>query len=163
MTVEDAIKTRYSVRSYSERAVEAEKIHQVLEAARLAPSASNRQEWRFVVVTDKNKRVQLAEAAAGQMFVSRAPCVIVCCAETDFHEMKCGQLTYPMDLAIAIDHMTLRAVELGLGTITLKANAEVDDWAQANVLKALDTLVASAAKPDPDDPVPEDSDVPVTP
>ncbi len=126
MTVEDAIKTRYSVRSYSERAVEAEKIHQVLEAARLAPSAGNRQEWRFVVVTDKNKRVQLAEAAAGQMFVSRAPCVIVCCAETDFHEMKCGQLTYTIDLSIAIDHMTLRAVELGLGTCWIGAFYEAE-------------------------------------
>jgi nitroreductase len=116
MTVEEAIKARYSVRSYSERSVETEKIDQVLEAARLAPSASNRQEWRFVVVTDKIKRARLAEAAAGQMFVGRAPCVIACCADTDYHEMRCGQLTYPIDLAIAIDHMTLRAVELGLGT-----------------------------------------------
>ncbi|HEB31752.1 MAG TPA: nitroreductase [Spirochaetes bacterium] len=126
MTVEDAIKARCSVRSYADRAVEAEKIKQVLEAARLAPSAGNRQEWRFVVVTDKNKMVQLAEAAAGQMFVSRAPCVIACCAETDFHEMKCGQLTYPIDLAIAIDHMTLRAVELGLGTCWIGAFYEAE-------------------------------------
>ena len=137
MTVEDAIKTRYSVRSYSDRAIEAEKIHQVLEAARLAPSAGNRQEWRFVVVTDKNKRVQLAEAAAGQMFVSRAPCVIVCCAETDFHEMKCGQLTYPIDLAIAIDHMTLRAVELGLGTCWIGAFYEAEVKRVLNIPEAI--------------------------
>ena len=121
MTVEDAIKNRHSVRSYSDIAVEVEKIQQVLEAGRLAPSASNRQEWRFIVVTDKNKKVQLAEAAAGQKFIGTAPCVIACCAETDFHEMKCGQMTYPIDLAIAIDHMTLRAVELGLGTCWIGA------------------------------------------
>ena len=121
MTVEEAIKARFSVRSYSERDVEPGIIEQVLEAARLAPSASNRQEWRFVVVTDKTTRMKVAEAAAGQMFVGRAPCVIVCCAETDYHEMRGGQLTYPIDLAIAVDHMTLRAVELGLGTCWIGA------------------------------------------
>ena len=126
MTVEDAIKTRCSVRSYTDRAVEDEKVHQVLEAARLAPSASNRQEWRFVVVTDKNKKNQLAKAAAGQMFIGAAPCVIACCAETDLHEMKCGQMTYPIDLAIAIDHMTLRAVELGLGSCWIGAFYEAE-------------------------------------
>ena len=121
MTVEDAIKARCSVRRYSDRAVEDEKVHQVLEAGRLAPSASNRQEWRFVVVTDGKKRARLGKAAAGQKFVGTAPCVIACCAETDYHEMKCGQMTYPIDLAIAIDHMTLRAVELGLGTCWIGA------------------------------------------
>jgi nitroreductase len=126
MTVEEAIKARFSVRSYSERDVEPEKIEQVLEAARLAPSANNRQEWRFVVVRDKIKRAEIAEAAAGQLFVGRAPCVIACCAETDYHEMRCGQLTYPIDLAIAIDHMTLRAVELGLGTCWIGAFYEAE-------------------------------------
>ncbi len=121
MTVEDAIKKRYSVRSYSVKPVEEEKIKELLEAARLAPSAGNRQEWRFVVVTDEHARKELAGAAAGQMFVGKAPCVIACCADTDFHKMTCGQLTYPIDVAIAIDHITLRAVELGLGTCWIGA------------------------------------------
>ncbi len=121
MTVEDAIKNRYSVRSYSVKPVEEEKIKELLEAARLAPSAGNRQEWRFVVVTDEQARKELAGAAAGQMFVGKAPCVIACCADTDFHKMTCGQLTYPIDVAIAIDHITLRAVELGLGTCWIGA------------------------------------------
>ncbi len=121
MTVEDAIKNRYSVRSYSVKPVEEEKIKELLEAARLAPSAGNRQEWRFVVVTDEQVRKELAGAAAGQMFVGEAPCVIACCADTDFHKMTCGQLTYPIDVAIAIDHITLRAVELGLGTCWIGA------------------------------------------
>lgn len=121
MTVEDAVKKRCSVRSYSGKPVEEEKIKELLEAARLAPSAGNRQEWRFVVVTDEHSRKELASAAAGQMFVGEAPCVIACCADTDFHKMTCGQLTYPIDVSIAIDHITLRAVELGLGTCWIGA------------------------------------------
>lgn len=121
MTVEEAIKTRKSVRSYLPAPVEREKIQSLLEAARLAPSASNRQEWRFVVTTSEEGRKRLAHAAAGQMFVAEAPCVIACCADTDFHKMKCGQFSYAIDLAIAIDHMTLRAVELGLGTCWIGA------------------------------------------
>jgi nitroreductase len=121
MTVQDAIQTRQSVRVYSDRPVEKEKIVQLLESARIAPSAGNRQEWRFVVVTDESKRKKLARAAAGQTFVGEAPCVFVCCAETDEHRMRCGQLCYPIDVAIAIDHITLRAVELGLGTCWIGA------------------------------------------
>ena len=116
MTVEEAIKLRKSVRSYLPRPVEKEKILELFKAARLAPSASNRQEWRFVAVTRDETRRMLAQAALGQSFVYQAPCVIVCCADTDFHVMTCGQACYPIDVAIAIDHMTLRAVELGLGT-----------------------------------------------
>ena len=121
MTVEEAIKFRESVRSYLPDPVEKEKIVQLLDAARLAPSASNRQEWRFVVVLDREKRQLLADAACGQDFVAEAPCVFICCAETDEHVMTCGQMCYPIDVAIAIDHITLRAVELGLGTCWIGA------------------------------------------
>lgn len=116
MTVTDAIRTRKSVRSYVDRAVEPEKLDHVLEAARLAPSARNLQEWRIVVVSDAEKRRGLSEAAYGQAFVGQAPLVLICCAETDHHRMRCGLECYPIDVAIAIDHMTLAAVEQGLGT-----------------------------------------------
>ena len=59
MDVMEAIKRRYSVRSYKDQAVEKEKLEIILEASRLAPSASNRQEWRFIVVQDKNTRQRL--------------------------------------------------------------------------------------------------------
>lgn len=111
-----AIKKRKSVRSYLAKDVEEEKLKLILEAARLAPSASNRQEWRFVVVRDKKTRSLLMKAAKNQSFVAEAPVVIACCAKTDNHMMSCAQLCYPIDVAIAIDHMTLLAVELGLGT-----------------------------------------------
>ena len=116
MDVTEAILTRKSVRSYLDRAVEKEKLGRVLEAARMAPSANNRQEWRFVVVTDAEKRRRLAEDAAGQRFIAEAPVVIAACAQTDGRIMRCGQACYPIDVAIAIDHLTLAAVAEGLGT-----------------------------------------------
>jgi nitroreductase len=93
----------------------------VLEAARLAPSASNRQEWRFIVVRDAEMRKKLSVAARNQSFVAEAPVVLVCCADTDDHVMRCGERCYPIDVAIAIDHMTLAATALGLGTCWIGA------------------------------------------
>ena len=116
MNVMDAIKTRKSVRAYSDRPVEDDKLNIVLEAARLAPSASNLQEWRFIIVREAGIRKKLTQIAGNQEFVGEAPVVIVACAETDGYVMKCGQLCYPIDVAIALDHITLAAVELGLGT-----------------------------------------------
>ncbi len=116
MNVMDAVKLRKSVRAFLDKPVEEEKLNAVLEAGRLAPSASNRQEWRFVIVSDPVTRKKLGEAAGGQAFVEEAPVVIVACAQTDGHVMRCGQLSYPIDVGIALDHITLAAVEQGLGT-----------------------------------------------
>ena len=121
MNVMEAIKTRRSIRSYADKAVEEDKLLRILEAARLAPSASNNQEWRFVVVRDKATRQKLMKAAKGQRFVAEAPVVIACCARTDKHVMTCGQMCYPIDVAIAIDHITLAAVEEELGTCWIGA------------------------------------------
>lgn len=121
MSVMDAIKTRKSVRSFLDQPVEDEKLRTILEAGRLAPSASNRQEWRYVIVRDRETRKKLAEAANWQTFVGEAPIVIVACAETDNHVMDCGQLCYPIDVAISLDHMALVAAELGLGTCWIGA------------------------------------------
>lgn len=116
MDVYKAIETRKSVREFDSRPVDTHTVDRVLEAARLAPSAKNRQEWRFVVVTDGETREALQEAAHGQSFVGQAPVVIVACAETDRRMMHCGHLAFLVDVAIAIDHITLAAVEEGLGT-----------------------------------------------
>ncbi len=117
MAVMEAIRTRKSVRRYADQPVDAEKLNAVLEAGRLAPSASNRQEWRFVVVRQPEIRKKLAEATSSMAaFVGQAPVIIVACADTDEHVMQCGQLSYPIDVAIALDHITLAAIELGLGT-----------------------------------------------
>ena len=124
MNVIDAIKKRKSVREYSERPIEEEKLRAVLEAGRLAPSASNRQESRFIIVRDEATRKKLAAAANGQTFVGEAPALIVACAESTDRVMMCGQPSYPIDVAIALDHITLAAVELGLGTCWIGAFKE---------------------------------------
>ena len=122
MDVMEAIKKRKSIRGYQNKEVEEEKLNLVLEAGRLAPSASNRQEWKFIVVRDKEIREKLGVAAHHQGFVGEAPIVIIACAATETeHIMPCGQLSYPIDLAIAVDHITLKAVEEGLGTCWIGA------------------------------------------
>ncbi len=121
MDVMEAIRTRKSVRSYKADEVEQEKLEAVLEAARLAPSARNLQEWKYVVVRDSGMRKKLAAAAANQKFVAEAPVVLAACAVETKHVMSCGQLSYPIDVAISIDHLTLAAAELGLGTCWIGA------------------------------------------
>jgi nitroreductase len=115
MELFEAIKKRYSCRAYQKRPVEPEKIDKILDAARLAPSARNFQDWRFVVVTDKESRAQLSIAAANQAFVAQAPVVIACCSTIN-HWMRCGQPTPPIDVAIATEHMALAATSLELAT-----------------------------------------------
>ncbi|MHC4573163.1 MAG: nitroreductase family protein [Planctomycetota bacterium] len=115
MTVMEAIRKRYSCRAYQDRPVEQEKLDHVFEAARLAPSAKNLQDWRFVLVTDQHTRRRLAEAANNQMFIENAGAIIVACSNSD-HVMRCGQPVGPIDVAIALEHIALQAAELGLAT-----------------------------------------------
>ena len=121
MDIYKAISLRKSVRAFQAKDVPKEIVARLLEAARIAPSASNRQEWRFVVVRNAATRKRLSEVACGQTFIAEAPVVMACCAETDDHVMACGQLSYPIDLAIAIDHITLCATSEGLGTCWIGA------------------------------------------
>jgi nitroreductase len=121
MAIYETIAARKSVRAFQETDVPEEVLLRVLNAARLAPSARNRQEWRFVVVRDPATRLKLAEAANRQRFVGEAPVVIACCAETDGHLMACGQACYPIDVAIAMDHLSLCAAAEGLGTCWIGA------------------------------------------
>lgn len=121
MDVSKAIRSRRSIRAYDPGEVEEEKLLRILESGRLSPSAGNRQERRFIVVRDARKRQLLSEAAKNQSFVAEAPVVIAACSvETDY-VMACGQPAYPIDTAIAVDHMTLQAVEDGLGTCWIGA------------------------------------------
>ena len=120
MNVMDAIKARRSIRAYQDRLVEEEKLLQVLEAGRLAPSARNLQDWKFIVVRDKEKRQRLSVVAMGQPSVAQAPVVIAACGTTEYI-MSCGQYTYPIDVSISIDHMSLEAIEQGLGTCWIGA------------------------------------------
>jgi len=81
LNVREAIEQRRSIRKFKPDEIPEEVIHQLLEAARLAPSGSNRQPWRFLVVTDPEERRQLKEICMGQAFVEEAPIVFVCCVD----------------------------------------------------------------------------------
>jgi nitroreductase len=121
MDIYELINKRKSVRAYLDTPVEENLLKRILEGAHMAPSASNRQEWRFVVVRDSATRQRLAVAAKNQKFLAEAPVVIACCAETENYVMACGQMSYPIDVAIAIDHLTLCAAAEGLGTCWIGA------------------------------------------
>ncbi len=121
MDVHKAIQSRRSIRVYDSREVEEEKLLRVLDSGRLSPSASNRQERRFIVIRDANTRKMLSEAARNQRFVAEAPVVIAACSVESDYVMLCGQPAYTIDTAIAVDHMTLAAVEEGLGTCWIGA------------------------------------------
>jgi nitroreductase len=121
MDVRKAIQTRQSIRAYNPREVEEDKLERVLDSGRLSPSAGNRQERRFVVVRNARRRQLLSEAAKNQNFVAQAPVVIAACSVETEYVMACGQPAYPIDTAIAVDHMTLQAVEEGLGTCWIGA------------------------------------------
>jgi len=81
LTTKEAIEQRRSIRKFKADAVPEEHIRALIDAARLAPSGSNAQPWRFKIVTDETTRSKLAEAAYDQSFVAQAPVVLVCCAD----------------------------------------------------------------------------------
>jgi nitroreductase len=118
--VYEAVKARRSVRSYKPDPVPEEVLRRVLEAARLAPSARNRQAWRFIAVTDPGKIEKLAEAANGQSFVAEAPVYLAFCA-TRMHVMSCGVEAGIVDTSIPFAYVTLAAVAEGLATCWLGA------------------------------------------
>ena len=116
MDVYEAIRTRKSVRSFQDKPVEDALLRRIFEAVRLAPSARNAQEWRFVAVRDAATKQRIAVQAAQQPFIGTAAVILACCAKTDGRIMRCGQAAYPIDVAIAMDHLSLAAAAEGLGT-----------------------------------------------
>ena len=112
----EPIKKRQNVRSYQDKEIPEEILQQILEAGRLAPSACNNQPWKFIVVRDKNLKKRLVSTCKNQKFVGEASVVIVGCAISPSYKMDNGEYSYTIDLAIALEHMSLQATSLGLGT-----------------------------------------------
>ena len=100
MDVFTVISQRSSVRAYKATDVEEDKLKKILEAARLSPSASNRQDWKFIIVRNKETKKKLARAAFGQSFIGEAPVVIVACGTEPKTFMACGQPAYTVDVSI---------------------------------------------------------------
>jgi nitroreductase len=118
------VRSRTSLRSYDEREVADADIVSMAEAARLAPSAENGQPWRFIAVKDPAVREALAKACfsgifTATRFASRAPLIVALCAERagiiEAGKTIKDRAMYQLDCGIAGEHLTLRAVELGLG------------------------------------------------
>lgn len=120
MDIYQAIETRRSVRGYKPDPVPDEILKRILEAVRLAPSAHNTQEYKFVLVKNPEKKKQLAQAAS-QGFIAQAPIVIAAVSLDPEHMMSNEVLAYSVDAAIAIDHLTLVAASEGLGTCWIGA------------------------------------------
>ncbi|MCL1857935.1 MAG: nitroreductase family protein [Oscillospiraceae bacterium] len=118
MNLMEAIKGRRSIRAYDSKPVEKEKIEAVLEAARLAPSARNRQKWQFIVVTDPEVKDKMLDACNNQQFIKQAPAVIVACGKEP-GIMSCEQPVETIDVSIAVSFIILKAYEEGLGTCWL--------------------------------------------
>jgi len=123
------IRLRQSVRKYTPKKVEEDKLGLCLEAARLAPSASNSQPWSFVVVDDPELLKNVGKASKGPLgtfnnFVTSAPVIIVLVIEKPPVLTELGgrlkKKEYPLiDIGIAADHFCLQAASLGLGTCML--------------------------------------------
>jgi nitroreductase len=112
----DVIKARTSVREYSEKQVEEEKIIYVLECARLAPSSANKQCWRFIVIQNKVTIEQIAKTTIINRWLKTTPVLIVACADpTDSGTVNSIEY-YTVDVSIALEHIILAATNLGLGT-----------------------------------------------
>lgn len=116
MDVFEAIRTRRSIRKYRPELVPEEKLEMILEAARLAPSAGNRQPWRFVVVQNVDRKKALAEVANNQAFLKDAAAIIVAVGDPE-----ASARWYEKDTMIALEHMVLAATALGYGTCWIGA------------------------------------------
>ncbi len=114
----DVVKLRKSVRRYYDKEVEQEKIEQVLEAARLAPSWKNLQCWDFIVIKSREKIRHLVQTGAlcGNTWASSAPVLIVACGDYSASGNRYGVPYFIVDVSIALEHLILRAADLGLGT-----------------------------------------------
>lgn len=122
------METRRSIRKYINKQVEDEKILQLIESARIAPSGSNTQPWHFIVVKSESIREELSKASHNQKWMSTAPVHIICVADIrarikdDIDIVINENSPQPelkliiRDATIAIEHIVLEAENLGLGT-----------------------------------------------
>ena len=114
----DVVVTRKSVRDYSDKPVEEEKLKQILEAARLAPSWANKQCCKYIVVKDKAKIEALADQRA---WLKKAPVIVAACADPKDSGNRNGMDYYLVDVGIAMQQLILAATSLGLGTCWIGA------------------------------------------
>jgi len=129
MDFSNLVNYRFSVRKYKNQPVEPEKVEACIEAARLAPSASNSQPWKFIVINDPALKEKVAAETYNSLvsfnkFVHQAPVIIVIVLEKPRLITQIGKKIknkeWPLiDIGIAAEHFCLQAAEIGLGTCML--------------------------------------------
>ena len=122
MDFSELIQRRYSVRAYKPDPVEDDKLAQVLEAARLAPTAANRQPFQVIVIHTAGREAELGRIYGKEWF-TQAPLVLCVCAVLDqgWVRRDDGKRHTDVDAAIVMDHIVLAAADLGLGTCWIAA------------------------------------------
>ncbi|TCO08769.1 nitroreductase family protein [Natronoflexus pectinivorans] len=117
MKVMDVFRKRESVRSYKSELVSEKELLEILEAGRIAPSAVNFQPWRFIVIDDPELLKEVNKAYPREWFKTAPQVIIVCGNHDESWKRKLDNKDHcDIDVAIAIDHMTLAAAEKGIGT-----------------------------------------------
>jgi nitroreductase len=121
MDFAELIQKRYSVRAYRPDSVEQDKLDQVLEAARLAPTAANRQPFQLIVIDTAGREAELQRIYGREWFV-QAPLVVCACGVMDQTWVRRDGKSYnDVDVAIVMDHLILAAANVGLGTCWIGA------------------------------------------
>ena len=117
----DLINKRYSVRSYKSSPIEDDKLLKVLNAARMAPTASNRQPFQIIVIHTMGREEELLTIYQRDWFVQAPLVICVCGLPANAWIRRDNKLYLDVDIAIVTDHMILAATELGLGTCFIAA------------------------------------------
>jgi len=121
MDFSQLIRERYSVRAYKPDPVEEEKLQQILETARLAPTAANRQAFQLIVIHTEGREEELKRIYKQDWFV-QPPLVLCACGIPEQNWVrKDGKNYNDVDVAIVMDHVILAAADLGLGTCWIGA------------------------------------------
>ena len=127
----EVVRTRRSIRAYKPDPIPEDVLSRVLEAVRIAPSGSNRQPWKFIVVRDEKLNQRLAAACRNQGFIAEAPVAIVACGyDIDYNRGEyMGDMSMLVDISIAFTHLIIAARAEGLGTCWIGAfdNEEIKE------------------------------------
>lgn len=125
-SIHEIIRNRRSVRQYSSKAIPDEVLKRLKDVLRFAPSACNLQPWKFIFVTDNNLKTELSRLANNQSFIVEAPLIVIGCGYPDKAYKRMGgyKNSVDIDIAIALDHLTLAATSEGLGTCWIGAFKE---------------------------------------
>jgi len=133
----DVLKARHSIRAYVDTPVEAEKLDRIFTAINQAPSAGNLQAFETYLVTNFDKRKQLAKAALDQDFIAQAPVVLIFCAHAARSAERYGkrgvELYCLQDATIACTYAMLTAIALDLSSVWVGA---FDESQVAQVINA---------------------------